>query len=111
MHFFIKLIISLGIIIFCSQIGRKLPTLAGLIATMPLTGAIVLVWLYLDNPANRSLMRDYTRGALWGIGPSIAFFVTAYICFRRQLNFTVVLSASFAVWVVGAIIHQWFLSK
>ena len=39
----IKLLISVSIIIFCTQIGRKLPTLAGLVAVMPLTGLIVLV--------------------------------------------------------------------
>ena len=41
----IKLLISVGVIVFCTQIGRKLPTLAGLIAVMPLTGLIVLLWL------------------------------------------------------------------
>ena len=64
MRFVVKLLISLGIIIFCTQVGRKLPTLAGLIAVMPLTGLVVLVWLYLDNPGNFGLMSDYTKGAL-----------------------------------------------
>ncbi len=50
MRFLIKLLVSICIIVLCTQIGRKLPTLAGLIAVMPLTGFIVLVWLYLDNP-------------------------------------------------------------
>ncbi len=56
MRFLIKLLISVGIIIFCTQIGRKLPSLAGLIAVMPLTGVIVLLWLYSDNPGNFNLM-------------------------------------------------------
>jgi len=52
MRFLIKLLISVGIIVFCTQIGRRLPSLAGLIAVMPLTGVIVLLWLYSDNPGN-----------------------------------------------------------
>ena len=57
MQFLIKLAISVTIIIVCTQIGRKLPTLAGLIAVMPLTGAIVLVWLCSDNPGNLDLIQ------------------------------------------------------
>jgi len=111
MRFIIKLLISVCIIIFCTQIGRKLPTLAGLIAVMPLTGLIVLVWLYLDNPGNFNLMTDYAKGALWGILPSILFFLVAFICFRRQLSLWIVLCAGFAVWLIAASIHQWLLSK
>ena len=111
MRFVIKLLISVCVIVFCTQIGRKLPTLAGLIAVMPLTGLIVLVWLYLDNPGNFNLMTDYTRGALWGILPSILFFLVVFICFRKQLSLWVVLCASFAVWLIAAFIHQWLLNK
>ena len=111
MRFVLKLLISVGVIIFCTQIGRKLPTLAGLIAVMPLTGLIVLVWLYLDNPGNFNLMSDYIKGALWGILPSILFFLTAFICFRKHIPLWIVLSASFAVWLIAAFFHQWLLHK
>ena len=88
-----------------------MPTLAGLIAVMPLTGLIVLVWLYLDNPGNSNLMTDYTKGALWGIIPSILFFLVAFMCFRKQLSLWIVLCAGFAVWLVAAFIHQLLLNK
>ena len=111
MRFVIKLLISVCVIVFCTQIGRKLPTLAGLIAVMPLTGLVVLIWLYQDNPGNSILMTEYTTGALWGILPSILFFLVAFLCFRRQLSLWIVLSASFSVWIIAAFIHQWLLNK
>lgn len=111
MQFALKLLISVAVIVLCTQIGRRVPSLAGLIATMPLTGLIVLVWLYSDNPADFKLMSNYTKGALWGIGPSILFFVTAYLCFRKHLSLGLVLSAGFAVWLIGAFVHQWLLHK
>ena len=91
MKFVIKLLISLCVISICAGIARKAPTLAGLIAVMPLTGLIVLVWLYLDNPGNFALMTDYTKGALWGIVPSILFFLVAFLCFHKQLPLWIVL--------------------
>ncbi len=107
----IKLLISVSVIVFCTQIGRKLPTLAGLIAVMPLTGLIVLVWLYMDNPGNFNLMTNYIKGALWGILPSILFFLTAFFCFRKHIPLWIVLCASFAVWLIAAFIHQLLLHK
>jgi uncharacterized membrane protein (GlpM family) len=109
MKFVIKLLISICVISVCTGIARKVPTLAGLIAVMPLTGLIVLVWLYLDNPGNFILMTDYAKGALWGIVPSILFFFVAFLCFQKHLPLWIVLCASFAVWLVGAFFHQWLL--
>jgi len=111
MQFIAKLLISLGVIIFCTQIGRRIPALAGLVAVMPLTGLIVLMWLYWDNPGDFGLMRDYTKAALWGILPSILFFAVVLFCFRRQFPFWLVLCAGFAVWVIAALIHQWLLNR
>ncbi|MBN1972033.1 MAG: DUF3147 family protein [Sedimentisphaerales bacterium] len=109
MRFIIKLFISLFIITLCTSIGKKLPSLAGLISVMPLTGLIVLVWLYIDNPGNHELMARYTRGALFGILPTILFFLTCFICFQRRLSLTIALCAGFAVWIIAAFIHQWLL--
>jgi len=108
-QFFYKLVITNIIIVFCAQIGKKFPTLGGLIATMPLTSLLVLLWLYTDNPGDFQLMTAYTRGVLWGIIPTILFFAAVYLCFRRQLPLPLVLSAGFGVWLAGAAIHQWLL--
>ena len=109
LQFILKLALANGIIIFCSQIGKKLPSLGGLIATMPLTGLIIMIWLYTDDPGNVSAMKAYTKGALWGIGPSILFFLMAHYGFSRQLPLGLVLILSFGVWAAGAAVHQWLL--
>ena len=108
-QFVLKLALANGVIIICSQIGKKLPSLGGLIATMPLTGLIIMVWLYTEDPENVSTMKQYTKGALWGIGPSILFFLVAHYCFSRQLPLGLVLGLSFGVWAAGAAVHQWLL--
>ena len=109
MYFLIKLSISVAVIIFAAQIGRRFPSAAGLIATMPLTGLIVLIWLYLDKQGNHDVMLSYTKGAIWGILPSILFFLVVLICFKKHFSLPVVLFAGFGVWLIGAFVHQWFL--
>jgi len=111
MQFIIKSLVTLILIISCVQIGRKVPSLAGLIAVMPLTGAIVMLWLYSEEPGNFTKMISYSKAALLGIVPSILFFLMAFICFRKHLPLWVVFTASFGAWFAAAILHQWFLNK
>ena len=106
MQYLVKISISLAIILFATWIGKKFPSLAGLIATMPLTGVIVLIWLYSDNKADYAILTKYTTGALWGILPSILFFLTAFFCFKKQTPFPVILILSFIIWILGAVAHQ-----
>ncbi len=111
LRFVTKLCVSLLVILLATQIGRKAPSLAGLIAVMPLTGLLVLLWLYWDHPGDVSLMTDYCQGALLGIVPTVLFFATALVCFRRHLPLWLVLVAGFTVWLLGAFVHQWLLRR
>jgi len=76
---------------------------------MPLTGALILVWIYLENNGDQAVMRNYTIGALFGIAPSILFFLVAFIGFKKGLPLQVVLSSSLVAWLMGALVHQYFL--
>jgi uncharacterized membrane protein (GlpM family) len=111
LRFAIKLAVSVAVILLATQIGRRAPMLAGLVAVMPLTSLLVLLWLYWDHPGDFALMSDYCHGALLGILPTILFFLTALVCFRRHLPLWAVLCASFAVWLLGAFAHQWLLRR
>lgn len=107
MQLLVKTILSLVIILIATGIAKKFPSIAGLIAVMPLTGAIVLVWIHVENKGNPAIMQAFTKGALWGILPSILFFVVALFCFKKQLPLSIVLCLSFGVWLAAAFVHQW----
>lgn len=109
MQMLIKAGLSAVIILIATAIGKKLPSAAGLIGVMPLTGALVLVWVYLDNKGDPQIMQDFARGALWGIVPSILFFLVALVCLKKHLPLPVVLASSFGVWLTAAAVHQWVL--
>jgi len=102
MKILIRTVISLAIILLATGIGKKYPSLAGLIAVMPLTGALVLVWLYTDTHGDPATMQEYAKAALWGILPSVLFFLVALLCFTRHLGLGVALSASFGPLLASA---------
>ena len=104
MLFALKLLASNLIIISCVLISRRFPALAGLIATMPITTLIVLFWLYSEDK-NRPL-EPFVSGVFWGIIPTLLFFAVAWLALRRGFTIPQTISASFAVWLIAAAVHQ-----
>jgi uncharacterized membrane protein (GlpM family) len=109
MQTLIKIIVSLAIIFVATAISKKLPSTAGLIGVMPLAGALILVWVYVENKGDLQIMQSFTKGALWGMIPSLIFYLIALFCFRRHLPLAIALSASFAAWLGAAFIHHLLL--
>lgn len=109
MHFSLKLLISNLVILLCVWLGRRFPSLAGLIATMPLTSLIVLLWLYHDNPLEKAGLSAYVGGVFFGVIPTLCFFGVAWLCLRRGMPLPPALAAGFAIWVAAAFVHQLLL--
>jgi uncharacterized membrane protein (GlpM family) len=109
MQLLIKIVFSVLIILAATSVAKKFSSLAGLVAVMPLTGALVLVWVYLDNNGDQGVMVNFAKGALWGMLPSLLFFLVAYLCFRKGFSLPLVLGSSFLVWLGAAFAHQWLL--
>ena len=105
----LKILISLCVILAAILIGKRLPSLAGLIAVMPLTGVLAMVLLYSEKGGDPVVMQGYVKGALYGILPCILFYVSALICFKYNLTLPKTLLVSFGVWLAAAGVHQWFL--
>src|SRR5512139_2530527 len=109
MQLILKITLTLAVILAATLIGRKWPSLAGLVGVMPLTGALVLVWMALDSGDDPRVMQQFTRGALWGLLPTCLFFLVAFLCYRKGLALPLVLTASFGAWLAAALVHQWAL--
>ncbi|MCU0587809.1 MAG: DUF3147 family protein [Syntrophobacteraceae bacterium] len=105
----IKLLITVAVITACTAMGRRYPSLAGLIATMPITTLLVLFWLHSESPDDRARLAAFTQGVVWGIVPSALFFITATWCFRKGIPFPTTLALSSGIWLAGAILHQLLL--
>ncbi|MDD4202589.1 MAG: DUF3147 family protein [Candidatus Omnitrophica bacterium] len=102
----IKTLVSLIIILTASWIGKKVPTLAGLIGVMPLTGVLVMICLYIDSKSDIQILKEYNKGAIWGIIPTILFFVAVYFSLKKGINFPFSMAIGFFVWSIGAFTHQ-----
>ncbi len=106
--FLVKTLVSALIIACVSELAKRLPSLGGLIAAMPLTTLLALIWLYTDT-GDYDLARTFTRSVLFGIVPTVFFFITALALFKKGVPFALVLVLSFVVFLAAAVVHQYFL--
>ena len=54
-------------------------------------------------------MTAFTKGAVWGMLPSILFYLVAFFVLKKGFSLTIILGSSFAAWFLAAMIHQWAL--
>lgn len=111
MQILVKAALILAIVFTATAVGKKLPSLGGLIAVMPLTGALVLVWMYYESEGNQGIMESFAKGAVLGILPSILFFLIAYYCIKKGLSLPAVIGSSFGAWLAAALLHQWLVGR
>jgi uncharacterized membrane protein (GlpM family) len=109
MPFALKLLSANIIIVLCVWLGKKNPSLAGLIATMPITSLIVLLWLYSEKPTDGNVLSGYVGGVFFGVIPTLLFFGAAWFCLKKGFHLPATLAVSFAVWVAAAVAHQLLL--
>jgi hypothetical protein len=103
--FAVKVAVSALLIAGVSELAKRLPGLGGLIAAMPLTTLLTLLWLY-GETGDYAKAEAFTRSVFWGILPTLVFFVAALVLFRRGVPFYAVIVASFVLFLAAAALHQ-----
>ena len=91
-----------------SELAKRMPSLGGLIAAMPLTTLLALIWLYAET-GDYQLAHDFTRSVLFAIIPTIFFFISALYLFKRGASFITILMVSFVIFLGAAAVHQYLL--
>lgn len=109
MNLLLKAVITLAVVLTAVSVGRRWPSLGGLLAVMPLSGLLVLILLHRDSGGDPATMQGYVRGALFGIVPTVLFFAVAYFGYRKGWPLSAVLVCGFAAWGAAALLHQWWL--
>ncbi len=106
--FFVKVAVSAFIIAGVSELAKRMPSLGGLIAAMPLTTLLALIWLYAET-GDYQLAHTFTRSVLFAIIPTILFFISALYLFKKGASFITILLVSFVIFLGAAAVHQWFM--
>jgi len=105
--FIIKIIVSACIIATVSEIAKKFPSVGGLIAAMPITTLLSIIWIYYENK-DLSLISNFLQSVVIGTVISFIFFIAAIFFIKKGMNFYLTIILSTAILGISVFIYQKF---
>ena len=106
--FIIKIFVSACIIATVSEIAKKFPSVGGLIAAMPITTLLSMIWIYYENK-DLNLISNFLFSVLIGTFISFIFFVAAIFFIKKGMNFYLTIFLSTIILGASVFIYQKFL--
>ena len=101
MYLVVKTIITVIIIVAISEIARRSSFIAGILASIPLTSALAITWLYFDTKEVDTVV-NLSNSILLLIPPSLTFFVVLPLALKR-LDFIY----SFLISIIATVLVYW----
>ncbi|KUR72468.1 peptide ABC transporter permease [Novosphingobium fuchskuhlense] len=94
----IKALLSGLLIALISEIGRKLPTVGALVASLPLVSVLGMILLWRARPDAEN-MAIHAEATFWYVLPSLPMFLVIPALLRHGVSFWVALAAGCALTV------------
>jgi len=98
LYLFIKAAISGAIVAAVSEIARRYPGWGGLVASLPLTSLLAMIWLWRDT-SDAERVAELSVSTIWFFVPSVPLFIVLPILIRSGLGFW----AAMAIVVAGTL--------
>lgn len=92
----LKTVLTALVVVAVSEVAKRSSLFAGLIASLPLTSLLAIIWLYMDT-GSAEKVTDLSRGILLMILPSLIFFIALPMALKAGLTFPFATLAAIAV--------------
>ncbi|HEX8525914.1 DUF3147 family protein [Allosphingosinicella sp.] len=106
----IKAAVSGIIIAAVSEVARKNPGFAALIASLPLISILGMIWLWRDT-SDPARLADHAQATFWFVLPSLPMFLVIPLLLRRGIAFWPALAAGCAITVLLYLAMIWSLTR
>jgi ABC-type nickel/cobalt efflux system permease component RcnA len=95
----IKAIVSALIIVAVSELGKRSPSMAALLASLPLISVLGMIWLWRDT-TDTARLATHAEATFWYVIPSLPMFLLIPILLRNGVGFCLSLGAGIALTIV-----------
>ena len=110
LQYAVKVALTAVVVVAVSEIGKRSPLWAALLASLPLTSLLAFVWLYLDT-GEPDRVAALASSILWLVLPSLVLFVALPLLLRAGWNFWASLALSCAVTATAYAALAWLLAR
>ena len=103
MYIFLKILLTALIVVAISEISRRSTIIAGILASIPLTSLLAIIWIYFDTNDLENI-KNLSGNILLMIPPSLTFFISLPLLIDIKIEFYVsvffsVLITAFVYWL------------
>lgn len=110
MYFLIKVLVTAVVIAAVSELAKRSLPFAAILASLPLTSILAMLWLYRDT-GNEHLVVDLSQQIFWALLPSLLFFVILPWMIKWGLRFEFAICGAMILMVFGYIVYAWIISR
>ena len=103
----LKFIITAGVVVGVSEIAKRSSYFAAMLAALPLTSILAMVWIYVDTKDSEKIV-DLSYGIFWLVLPTLLFFILLPALLKNHMGFWPSLIISMAVMVVFYLLFAFF---
>jgi hypothetical protein len=100
MEFLIRLAVTSLLVVAVAEVAKRSTLLGALVASLPLTSLLAMVWLYLDTH-DTARVAALSAGIFWLVLPSLVLFVALPLLLRHGVGFWPGLGVSVALTVAA----------
>jgi len=106
LYLLLKAAISGAIVAAVSEIARRYPGWGGLVASLPLTSLLAMIWLYRDT-ADPERVAELSASTIWFLVPSVPLFIALPWLLRSGVGFWVAMAIVVAMTLVLYALMFW----
>jgi hypothetical protein len=108
--YIIKVAVTAVVVVAVSEIAKRSPVWAALLASLPLTSLLAFVWLYRDTGEAESVAA-LAQSILWLVLPSLVLFVSLPLLLRAGWGFWASLTLSCVATAAAYVAMVWVLGR
>ena len=94
----IKIAVTAVLVVAISEVAKRSSLLGAVLASIPLTSVLAMVWLYADT-GDAEKVAELATGIFWLVLPSLVLFIALPLLLRAGWDFTPSLLAASALTV------------
>ena len=108
--YILKVAVTAVAVVAVSEIAKRSPVWAALLASLPLTSLLAFVWLYRDT-GEPERVAALAQGIFWLVLPSLVLFVSLPLLLRAGWGFWASLMSSCVATAAAYLAMVWILAR
>jgi len=98
-YYLAKVAITAVLVVMISEIAKRSSFLGAVLASVPLTSVLAMLWLYVDT-GDTSKVSGFASSIFWLVLPSLALFIALPVLLNQGLNFYFSIAISIGITAV-----------